>query len=92
MATPIGVITHTTERADARHLWTVSYDAQVTTPLERPKTPALVVLVGSAIAVLIGFILLKMVIGFVITIAKLVIVVAVIVAVAMTVGRAFGDD
>ena len=64
----------------------------VTAPLERPKTPASVVLVGSALAVIIGFILLKVVIGFVITVAKVVIGVALIVAVAIAVSRAFGDD
>ncbi len=64
----------------------------VTAPLERPKTPASVVLVGSVLAVLIGFILLKMVIGFVITVAKLAIGVALIVAVAVAVSRAFGKD
>lgn len=64
----------------------------VTTPIERPKTPASVALVGSALAVLIGFIVLKMVIGFVITLAKLAIAVAVVVAVAITVSRALGKD
>lgn len=64
----------------------------VTAPLERPKTPASVVLIASAVAVVIGFIVLKMVIGFVITMAKLAIAVAVIVAVATFVSRAFDTD
>jgi len=64
----------------------------VTAPLERPKTPASVVLIGSAVAVLIGFIILKMVIGFVITLAKLAVAVVIIVAVATFVSRALGDD
>ncbi len=64
----------------------------VTAPLERPKTPASMVLVGSVLAVIIGFILLKVVIGFVITVAKLAIGVALIVAVAVAVSRAFGKD
>lgn len=50
------------------------------------------VLVGSVLAVIIGFILLKVVIGFVITVAKLAIGVALIVAVAVAVSRAFGKD
>lgn len=64
----------------------------VTAPLERPKTPTSVVLIASAVAVVIGFIVLKMVIGFVITMAKLAIAVAVIVAVATFVSRAFDTD
>lgn len=64
----------------------------VTTPLERPKTPASVVLIAAAVAVLIGFVVLQMVIGFVITLAKLAIAVAVIVAVATFVSRALDND
>lgn len=64
----------------------------VTAPLERPKTPTSVVLIASAVAVVIGFIVLKMVIGFVITMAKLAIAVAVIVAVATFVSRALAND
>jgi len=70
----------------------LSYHVDVTAPLERPKTPASVVIVGSVVAVLIGFIILKMVIGFVITMAKLAIAVAVIVAVATFVSRALDND
>lgn len=64
----------------------------VTAPIERPKTPASVALIGSAVAVVIGFIILKMVIGFVITLAKLAIAVAVIVAVATFISRALDSD
>jgi hypothetical protein len=64
----------------------------VTAPVERPKTPASVALIGSALAVLIGFIILRMVIGFVITLTKLAIAVAVIVAVATFVSRALDKD
>lgn len=64
----------------------------MTAPLERPKTPASVAIIGSAVAVIIGFIILKMVIGFVITLAKLVIGVVLIVAVAVAISRAFGGD
>lgn len=64
----------------------------VSAPLERPKTPASVVLIAAAVAVLIGFVVLQMVIGFVITLAKLAIAVAVIVAVATFVSRALDND
>lgn len=64
----------------------------VITPVERPKTPASVVLVGSAVAVVIGFIILKVVIGFVITLAKIAVGIAIIVAVAIFVSRALGGD
>ena len=63
----------------------------VTTPLERPKTPASVVLIGTAVAVLLGLIVLKMVIGFVFTLAKVAIGVAIIAAVVIAVSRSFGD-
>jgi len=64
----------------------------VTTPIERPKTPASAVLIGTAIAVLVGLIVLKMVIGFVITLAKLAIGAAVITAVVIGVSRMLGND
>lgn len=64
----------------------------MTAPLERPKTPASVAIVGSVVVVIIGFIILKMVIGFVFTLAKLAIGVAIIVAVAVAISRAFGND
>lgn len=67
------------------------YDVGVTAPLERPKTPASVILIGTGLAVLIGLIILKMVIGFVITLAKIAIGVAVITAVVIAVSRSFGD-
>ena len=67
------------------------YDVGVTAPIERPKTPAAVVLVGTGLAVLIGLIVLKMVIGFVITLAKVAIAVAVITAVIIAVSRAMSD-
>lgn len=64
----------------------------MTAPLERPKTPASVAIVGSIVVVVIGFIILNMVIGFVITLAKLALAVAVIVAVATLVSRTLGKD
>lgn len=70
----------------------LSYDVGMTAPLERPKTPASVAIIGSAVAIIIGFIILKMVIGFVFTLAKLVIGVVLIVAVAVAISRAFGGD
>lgn len=64
----------------------------VTAPLERPKTPASVVLIGSVVAVVVGLIILKIAIGFVITLAKVAIGVVVITALVIALGRAFGDD
>jgi len=64
----------------------------VTTPLERPKTPASVAIIGSVIVVVVGFIILKMVIGFVITLAKLAFAVAVIVAVAVMLTRVLSKN
>lgn len=64
----------------------------MTTPLERPKTPASVAIIGSVIVVVVGFIILKMVIGFVITLAKLAFAVAVIVAVAVMLTRVLSKN
>jgi len=64
----------------------------MTTPLERPKTPVSVIVVGSAIAVLIGLFVFQMIIGFVITIAKLAIAVAVVAGVVVFMNRTFGSD
>jgi len=64
----------------------------VTTPLERPKTPASVAIIGSVIVVVVGFIILNMVIGFVITLAKLALAVAVIVAVAVMLTRVLSKN
>lgn len=68
------------------------YDVGMTAPLERPKTPASVAIVGSIVAVVIGFIILNMVIGFVLTLAKIAIGVVIVVAVAVAVTRMFGGD
>jgi hypothetical protein len=64
----------------------------MTTPLERPKTPVSVIIIGSAIALLIALFVFQMIIGFVITITKLAIAVAVITGVVIVMNRAFGDD
>ena len=64
----------------------------MTTPLERPKTPASVAIIGSVIVVVVGFIILNMVIGFVITLAKLALAVAVIVAVAVMLTRVLSKN
>lgn len=59
----------------------------MTTPIERPKTPISVVLIGTALAVLVALLVLKMVIGFVITLAKLAIGAAVVTAAVIAVSR-----
>lgn len=62
------------------------------TQLERPKTPLSVVVVGAVIAGLLGLFLLRAVIGFVTTLAKVGIAAAIIVAVVLVISRATGDD
>lgn len=56
--------------------------------LERPKTPISVIVVGSAIAVLLGLFVLNMIIGFVITVTKLAVVVAIIAGLVFAMNRA----
>lgn len=62
------------------------------TELERPKTPLSLVVTGVVVAAFVGLILLRMIIGFVITVTKIGIAVAVIAAVVVVINRAVGDD
>ena len=83
---------HACLRLPAPWIRRLFYAVRVTTPLERPKTPASVAIIGSVIVVVVGFIILKMVIGFVITLAKLAFAVAVIVAVAVMLTRVLSKN
>ena len=56
-------------------------------PLERPKTPLSVVVVGVALAALIGLVLLRWVIGMVITLTKIGIAIAIVVAFITIISR-----
>jgi hypothetical protein len=62
------------------------------TELERPKTPLSMVVIGVVVAAFVGLILLRMIIGFVITVTKIGIAVAVIAAIVVVINRAVGDD
>jgi hypothetical protein len=70
----------------------VIYSVLMAAPLERPKTPLSVIVVGSVIAVVLGLFLFNMVIGFVATVTKLALAVAIIAAVAITLSRGSSKD
>ncbi len=57
-------------------------------PLERPKTPLSVIVVGSAIAVFLTLFVFKMIIGFALTVTKVAVVIAIIAAVVFAMNRA----
>ncbi len=61
-------------------------------PLERPKTPLSVIVVGAAIAVLLGLFVLRLIIGLVITLTKIGVAVAIVVAIVVAVRRLSDDD
>lgn len=62
------------------------------TPLERPKTPISVIAIGVVVAVLIGLILLRWLIGFVITITKIGIAAAIVIAIVVAITRLIDTD
>ena len=70
----------------------MAYDVVMTAPLERPKTPLSVIVVGSAVAVLVGLVLLRWIMGFVITLTKIGIAVAIIAFIVIAIGRLVNDE
>ena len=62
------------------------------TPLERPKTPISMIVFGVLGAAIVGLLLLRWVIGMVLTVAKLGIAVAIVVAIIVVIGRLFDSD
>lgn len=68
------------------------YSVLMAAPLERPKTPLSVIVVGSVIAVVLGLFLFNMIVGFVATVTKLALAVAIIAAVVITLSRASSKD
>lgn len=64
----------------------------MTTDLERPKAPLSFVVVGVAVAALVGLLVLRTIVGFVFTITKIGIAIAIVAAIVMVISRATSDD
>ena len=62
-------------------------------PLERPETPLSAIVVGAAIAVILALFVLRLIVGFVITLTKIGIAIAIVVAIVVAMRRLTdGDD
>ncbi len=82
--------------AEAKHpraLSTISecrpdgYCCRVTSPSEQPSTPGVATIVVSVVAIVLGFLVLKAVVGFVFTVAKLIVVALIVVGVVLVLTR-----